>query len=127
MDKPLLTVKPRPPINTSIDQGEITANTAQITWTPGNDGGETQWFYVNYREVETTVDFDPKTQSDRIDDISEYVLQGLRPYTMYEIQVYAENANGISKTVTRTVTTLREFMFACFINFEISLPKNGKS
>ncbi len=100
-------VMPQPPTSVTIDHGQITATSVKVVWTPGNDGGETQWFHVNHREVATSVDFDPDKRSKRIDDVStEYLLERLSPVSLYEIEVYAMNVNGVSKSVKRNATTL---------------------
>ena len=81
-----------------------------ISWTPGDDGQNSQWFYVNYREVLTSTQFDPSTQSNRlVPDVTQYTLVGLSPYTVYEIKVYAENAIGSSEAVRLTTATLCKF------------------
>ena len=80
-----------------------------ITWILGSDNGEPQWFYVNIREIETTNDFDLSKRSGRIEGVSEYELDGLRPRTAYEVQVHAENVNGASGAVKATFTTPSEF------------------
>ncbi|XP_038065908.1 nephrin-like [Patiria miniata] len=99
-------VTPLPPENVSIDQGTVTATSVTITWRPGIDVGEPQWFYVNIREVDTTTGFDPSTRVRISDGVVMHVIDGLSPYTKYEIEVYAENANSVSQNVRRTVTTL---------------------
>ncbi|XP_033641271.1 tyrosine-protein kinase Mer-like isoform X2 [Asterias rubens] len=99
-------VKPQPPTGVTIDRGQIKATSVKITWTPGNDGGETQWFHVNHRKVATSVEFDPDKRSKRIDGAFEYLLERLSPFSLYEIEVYAVNVNGVSRSVKRNVTTL---------------------
>lgn len=108
----LSTVKPQPPTGVTIDRGQIKTTSVKITWTPGNDGGETQWFHVNHRKVATSVEFDPDKRSKRIDGAFEYLLERLSPFSLYEIEVYAVNVNGVSRSVKRNVTTLRKFL--CF-------------
>ncbi|XP_038064948.1 uncharacterized protein LOC119735322 [Patiria miniata] len=99
-------VTPLPPEDVSVDQGTVTARSVAITWRPGIDVGEPQWFYVNIREVDTTTGFDPNTRVRITDGVVMHVIESLSPYTKYEIEVYAENANGVSQNVRRTVTTL---------------------
>ncbi|XP_022108596.1 ephrin type-A receptor 4-like isoform X2 [Acanthaster planci] len=98
-------VKPLPPENVLINPGTVTESSVTISWRPGNDGGEAQWFFVNYREVETTAEFDPNTQARIDNDAYEYVIKGLRAYTVYELEVYAENRHGVGKSITRIFRT----------------------
>ncbi|XP_038064818.1 fibroblast growth factor receptor 2-like [Patiria miniata] len=97
---------PPPPENVFIDRSKITASTVTVTWSPGGGDGETQWFFVNHREYDTTSTFDTNTRVRIPDGVYEHTVVGLRPYTVYEIEVYAENANGPSDYIKRVVTTL---------------------
>ncbi|XP_022107186.1 macrophage colony-stimulating factor 1 receptor-like isoform X2 [Acanthaster planci] len=99
--------KPRPPMDILIQQGGLTSDSLTIAWTPTNDGGEEQWFYVNHRELESTADFDPATRSIRLYNVSMFTVVGLHPDTAYEVEVYAENANGVSGAVKTVGTTKR--------------------
>ncbi|XP_038064957.1 angiopoietin-1 receptor-like [Patiria miniata] len=99
-------VTPLPPENVSVVQGSVTATSVTITWRPGIDVGEHKWFYFNIREVDTTTGFDPNTRVRISDGVVMHVIDGLSPYTKYEIEVYAENAYDVSQNVRRTVTTL---------------------
>ncbi|XP_022104065.1 hemicentin-1-like isoform X2 [Acanthaster planci] len=100
-------VKPLPPQHVTIDGRSHDSIT--ITWIPGNDERSAQWFYVNYREVLTTTDFNPSTRSKRLGhDVTEYTLVDLRAYTVYEIEVNAENDVGSSEAAKLIVATLRK-------------------
>ncbi|XP_022108577.1 fibroblast growth factor receptor-like isoform X4 [Acanthaster planci] len=98
-------VKPLPPEDVSVNPNTVTESSVRISWRPGNDGGEAQWFFVNYREVETTAVFDPDTRTRIDDDVFEYVIEGLLPYTLYEIEIFAENQNGVGKSVKQNFRT----------------------
>ncbi|XP_022108589.1 nephrin-like isoform X2 [Acanthaster planci] len=98
-------VKPLPPEDVTVDQATVTGSAVMIAWKPGNDGGETQWFFLNYRDVETTRVFDPNTRVRIDDDIFEYMIDGLSPYTLYEIEVFARNQNGDGESVTQIFRT----------------------
>ena len=91
-----------------IQQASSTPESLTIVWTPASDGGEEQWFYVNYRHLPSTTGFDPGTRSIRLYGVNEYTLVGLRPEAAYEVEVYAENANGASDGVKAEGITLRK-------------------
>ncbi|XP_038062516.1 hemicentin-1-like [Patiria miniata] len=101
-----IKVVPSSPYDVSIDEERITADSVTITWRPGAEVGTPQWFYVNYRELGKATDFDPSTRSQRLQGSNEYTVEGLRPYAMYEVEVYAENAHGRSEAVKTVVKTL---------------------
>ncbi|XP_022108969.1 vascular endothelial growth factor receptor 2-like [Acanthaster planci] len=105
----ILRLKPLPPVDVTIQKRRRTKESLTIAWTTGSDGGEEQWFYVNYRELESTPVFDPATRSIRLRGVSEYTLVGLHPDTAYEVEVFAENAHGASSAVTAVGTTDLEF------------------
>ena len=113
-----LTVAPSPPEHVTVDDDRSTASSLTVTWLPGSDGGDTQWFYVNYRDVRTTPAFLVSTRSPRLSEANhEYTVTGLRAFTVYEIEVYAENAQGHSESVTEVATTRRKCSFVSFIVF----------
>ncbi|XP_038066168.1 hemicentin-1-like [Patiria miniata] len=115
--------QPSPPQQVSSDQNRTSHDSITVTWIPGNDGGSPQWFYVNYRDFLSMTDFDPSTRSDKLHDVTEYTLVGLRPFTVYEIEVYAENAIGASQTVTRFTATLRvATTLATVVDITTTLP-----
>ena len=100
---------PSSPEHVAIDEDRSTADALTVTWLAGSDGGSTQWFHVNYRDVKTTPVFDVSTRSIRLSEFNgEYTVSGLRAYTVYEIEVYAENAHGVSEAVTEVGITRRK-------------------
>ncbi|XP_022107193.1 fibroblast growth factor receptor 4-like isoform X2 [Acanthaster planci] len=105
--------KPYPPLDVSIQQGRITTESLTVKWTPGSEGGEKQWFYVSYSETGYTGDSVSAIRSVKLYNVSEYTLVGLRPDTEYEVEVYAENANGASEAVKTLGTTLRPLVTTC--------------
>ncbi|XP_022108599.1 macrophage-stimulating protein receptor-like [Acanthaster planci] len=98
-------VKPLPPEDVSVNPSTVTESSVTISWISGNDEGEAQWFFINYREVETMTVFNPDTRARIDNDVFQYVIEGLRPYTLYEIEVFAENQNGFSDSVKRSFRT----------------------
>ncbi|XP_038062522.1 fibroblast growth factor receptor 2-like [Patiria miniata] len=102
----IVRYKPHPPGAVSIHTEKLSSESLTVTWSPGSDGGEPQWFRVNHRELKTTTVFSRSTQSGRLYDVSEYTVVSLQPDTEYEIEVYAENANGASDVLTTFGKTL---------------------
>ncbi|XP_038062925.1 uncharacterized protein LOC119733421 [Patiria miniata] len=102
----IVRYKPHPPGAVLIRTGKLSSESLTVTWTPRSAGDEPQWYRVNHRELETTTDFSPSTQSGRLYHVSEYTVYGLRPDTEYEVEVYAENAYGASEVLTTVGKTL---------------------
>ncbi|XP_022108967.1 hemicentin-1-like [Acanthaster planci] len=98
-------VLPSAPTNVTIFEEENTASSITVSWNSGNEVGNNLWFHVNYRLLETTDDFDPSNRTDRLFDVTSFTMEGLQPYSLYEVEVYAESVNGRSEAVTVIGTT----------------------
>ena len=77
-----------------------------LQWSPGYDGGETQSFLIDYRQLPDGSYNDPVTVPA---DVTEYTFSNLLESTVYEIRVRSKNVNGINEQ-TVSGFTLCEYM-----------------
>ncbi|XP_052805723.1 nephrin-like [Mya arenaria] len=83
---------------------KVSVDTIYIEWTPGFDGGLTQTFHVEYRDIGSSV----WRKDDVIAGHFYHTIVGLNPKTMYKIRVFSTNDIGNSSaSEVLTVATLK--------------------
>lgn len=99
---------PRPPIILGAIPELITASSVVITWMPGFDGGLSQSFIIQYRKLDDHWKNTTRIPDEHTEKIN-YTVNQLAGDTIYEIQMFAENALGCSNSSSVvTVTTLTD-------------------
>ena len=74
-----------------------------VTWEPGDDGGDPQWFLVDHAKKGDEFSGDSKNASNS----NTYEIGGLTSGTEYSVIVYSGNMNGLNedgKTATKKTT-----------------------
>lgn len=100
-----ITAKPEPPYE--LIASTLTSTSVTLTWVPGFDGGEMQWFVISYRSKS-----DQSSIIQIPDEIpgAEYTIDGLDPFQEYTFTVCSSNTLGKSEGGPAiTLTTLREY------------------
>lgn len=102
MDLVVCPALPRPP--TSLVVTDVTANSARLTWNPGNTD-PVQSYVVQYRHK-----YSSNGLYDEIFDVAatEYTVVGLSAHTAYEFRVVAVNTIGRSLPSTPVDVTTGE-------------------
>ncbi|KAH3859807.1 hypothetical protein DPMN_102630 [Dreissena polymorpha] len=99
--------KPEPPKNLNVKEGSLNVDSFTVEWEPGFNGGEEQTFYIQYKPMESTLQW---TDVNVSSNSWKYTLLGLQSGTTYFIKMFARNIVGISdETDVVTATTLVGF------------------
>ncbi|XP_067911915.1 protein sidekick-1 isoform X2 [Heterodontus francisci] len=101
--------RPQPATNLTIPQSEIRGRSLLLQWKPGSDGSSPiRYFTVQTKEL-PNMEWQTHTSSISHDATS-YVIDGLKPYTSYQLRMMATNDIGDSafSAATEPVTTLQD-------------------
>ena len=102
----VFTGVPEAPQNLREIEHLTKSSSLTFSWTPGEDGGETQYFDITFCPVGRS-----SKCIDRQQTLPNYTATNLSPYTKYRITLYSHNAVGYSNGfLSREGITLREFM-----------------
>ncbi|XP_078689091.1 uncharacterized protein LOC144920647 [Branchiostoma floridae x Branchiostoma belcheri] len=87
--------KPGPPTGVAVTC--VSHESLHVSWTPGPDGGSTQYFEIVYQKKEhgaalTTVP--SHTAQVKEEGVTKYLIDGLEPSTVYAVQVRGVNVLG---------------------------------
>ncbi|KAJ8034258.1 hypothetical protein HOLleu_21019 [Holothuria leucospilota] len=82
---------PESPLNLREIERLTSSNTLAFSWTPGEDGGETQYFDITFCPVGRSSKCEDRQQT-----LPNYTATNLLPYTKYKITLYSHNAVGYS-------------------------------
>jgi hypothetical protein len=92
---------PNAPINVTLDVSSH--DKLRLQWRQATDGGRPDKYRIEQREQGTS-SWSPVDVVDR--GVVEHVLTGLRPSTMYEVRIRAENMYGVSTWVGKNQQTI---------------------
>ncbi|XP_077985663.1 uncharacterized protein LOC144440221 [Glandiceps talaboti] len=96
------TGKTRPDAATDVTVNDKTENTFLVTWTPGDDCGDTQTFYCEYRKSDNNSLWNRTSET----SYSNTTIKDLESDTEYEIRVVSLNTFGSESSETVKNSTL---------------------
>ena len=102
--------KPEPVRNLKVINASISS--IPLRWSPGYDGGETQSFLIDYRQLPDGNYNDAVTVPS---SVTKYTIKNLLEDTRYEIRVRSKNVNGINEQTVPGMT-LCEYISLFLIN-----------
>ena len=88
--------KPEQPSNVSF--GNVTFREATLSWTAGFDGGDMQYFTINYKRTidDKWISFSVSSDKTLKGTKLYHTLRGLLPKTSYDVILEATNRHGSS-------------------------------
>eukprot|EP00057_Strongylocentrotus_purpuratus_P025340 XP_011679814.1 PREDICTED: uncharacterized protein LOC105445677 [Strongylocentrotus purpuratus] len=104
------SITPDAPSNLEVYRQQTTSSSITLAWQPGFYGGFQQTFSFQYCTNETPEPLDQECDLATHIAGTNHTLTSLKPYTWYEITLWAENIFGNSSTRTAMASTARVFI-----------------
>lgn len=86
-----------PDVPTKVTYTVVTRSSVQLRWLAGNDGGDRQTFYIEYRKEGGSewMTVDTGLRANTVD--LSHTLTGLSSGIVYEVRIFARNRYGVSE------------------------------